>query len=377
MILHHNPARPSALPIFEALPGIADVVWGTVLRLEESRAPTNVLFTAPERGAGTSVLACATAIGLAQHQRVPVCLIETNVARPALARYLALGGPGLSDILDGRAELEDCLQHPRGCPGLLVLPAGTQRAPAAGEFTTPRMTSLLAQLEKRCHYLVVDSAPLLDHVGSRLLLQHADGVLLVLRARATRRSDAERAHDILVESGTPVLGSIFNDYRSRAHLGGNGRAHRWVERIDRHPPARLPPAVRPEIAANGAAHPSNGNPPSTNGNPPASNGSPPPSNGVHLIELPTPAPAATEAEHRHQVDILEQRIAKLTGLLEQTEADLRRIAGMKNIDLGIASVYRGAQGLQAEDEAQACKRALMQDIFEANLELKTAMALRH
>lgn len=370
MILHHNPAGSSALPIFEALPGIADVVWGTVLRLEDARAPTNVLFTAPERGAGTSVLACATAIGLAQHQRVSVCLIETNVARPALARYLALAGPGLSDILDGRAELEDCLQHPRGCPGLLVLPAGTPRAPAAGEFTTPRMTTLLAQLEKRCHYLVVDAAPLLDHVGSRLLLQHADGVLLVLRARATRRSDAERAHDILVESGTPVLGSIFNDYRSRAHLGGNGRAHRWVERIDRNPPDGLPPVARPESATNGAAHP-------TNGHPPASNGRPPPANGLHALELPAPTQPGSDAEHRHQIEILEQRIAKLTGLLEQTEADLRRIAGMKSIDLGIASIYRGAQGLQAEDEAQASKRALMQDIFEANLELKTAMALRH
>src|ERR1043165_1044351 len=104
-----NPVQPSALELLQSLPGIGDVVWATITRLASSRVTTNVLLTAAERDAGTTVLAAATAIGLAQHQRVPVCLIETNVRRPALARYLGLQGKGLSDILDGRAELEECL----------------------------------------------------------------------------------------------------------------------------------------------------------------------------------------------------------------------------------------------------------------------------
>ena len=348
-------ARPSALPLLAALPGIADVVWGTVLRLADARVPASVLFTAPEQGAGTSVLACATAIGLAQHQRVPVCLIETNVARPALAGYLDLEPAGLSDVLDGRAELEDCLQQPRGCPGLFVLPAGTPRAPVSGEFTTARMTSLLARLEQRCHYLVLDAAPLLDHVESRLLLRHVDGVLLVLRAGATRRNDAERAHDILVESGILVLGSIFNAYRSKAHLAGNGRVHRSIERIVHVPAVVLPALPRGESATNGAAHASN---------------------GAHPAGPPAPGGNGSEAAHLHQVAILEQRIAKLMHQLEQAESDLRRIAALKDVDLGIASIHRNVQGLPSEDQVQEFKRSLMQEIFKANLELKTAMARR-
>jgi hypothetical protein len=49
---------------------------------------------------------------------------------------------------------------------------------------------------------------------------------------------------------------------------------------------------------------------------------------------------------------------------------------MKNVDLGIASTYRSVQGLCAEDEASAFKRSLMREIFQANLELKTAIARR-
>jgi Mrp family chromosome partitioning ATPase len=389
MVPSKRNAKTSALRLLEDLPGIADVVWGTVTRLARARVPTNVLFTAPERSAGTSVLACATAIGLAQHQRVPVCLIETNLRRPALAGYLGLENAGLSDVLDGRVDLEDCLQEPCDCPGLLVLPAGTPRDPVPGEFTTERLTSILARLEQRCHYLVLDSAPLLEHVESRLLLRHADGVLLVLRARATRLSDAERAHDILVESGAPVLGSIFNSYKTRGLFAGSGRTNRPFEMAGRAewPRASVPPsaprgeaasvvigespAERKDLTAatNGdAIHANRGHFPT--------NGGPIPSNGGPAIELLAQAQNGSEESHLRQIDILERRIVKLTHQLEQTEADLLRLAAMKNIDLGIASIYRSVQGLSSEEAALALKRSLMQKIFQANLELKTAMA-RH
>src|SRR6185369_7737009 len=91
----------NALQLLEDLPGVAEVVWATVTRLANAHLQTSVLFTAVEKRAGTTVLASATAIGLARHQRVPVCLLETNIRHPALAGYFGLGTAGLSDILDG------------------------------------------------------------------------------------------------------------------------------------------------------------------------------------------------------------------------------------------------------------------------------------
>jgi len=369
-------AKADALRLLEELPGVADLVWATVTRLEHLRPPSRLMFTAAEKRAGTSVLAAATAIGLAQHQRVPVCLLETNVLRPALAGYLGLERAGLSDVLDGRAELDDCLQEPRGCAGLLVLTAGTPREPIAGELATARMATLLAALAQRCRYLVLDAPPVLEHVESRLLLRQVDAVLLVLRARSTRRADAERAHAILLESGTRVLGSIFNAYRPESLLGAAGgrvnRAFLRAVRAERPRPGVLevaapPVPIAPVRVLDGAPagngeHATNGEH-AGNGELPA-NGSP-----------PEPAEGST-AEHLRQIDLLQRRISKLTHLLEQTEAELRRIAALKDVDLGVASIYRSVQGLSAEAEAQALKRSLMQEIFQANLQLKTAMARR-
>ena len=351
-----HPVQPSTLELLQSLPGIGDVVWATITRLASSRVTTNVLLTAAERDAGTTVLAAATAIGLAQHQRVPVCLIETNVRRPALARYLGLQGQGLSDILDGRAELEQCLQVLPQCAGLSVLPAGSARAPLSGEFTTERMRAILRQLEQRSRFLVLDTAPLLDHVESRLLLDHADGVLLVLRARATRLADAERAFEILVESGAPVLGSIFNASTASGHFGGNGRMRHPFEK-DARAGRMVAPPLLPALL-NGA-----------HGN----------GNGRAALELEPHAPddARSQAAQQHQIAQLERRIAKLTGLLEQTESNLQRLAALKDVDPGIASLEHGASGPGAEDQARASKLALMQNIFQANLELKSAMARRH
>lgn len=357
--------RTGSLRLLEELPGIPDVVWAISTRLGGARSPTTVLFTAAEKRAGTSVLAAATAVGLAQHQRVSVALIETNVKRPALAGYLGLEGPGLSDVLDGRANLDDCVQELPECPGLLVLTAGTPRAAVSGEFTTDQVNSILAQLGQRCHYLVLDTAPVLDHVESRLLLRQADGVVLVLRARTTQRSDAERAHDILVESGATVLGSVFNDYRKEALFGDLGSADRAFQEAvraeRRRPSVRSSVGIgqRPVVAENLAAE--------TNGKSPSVNGG----NGY---ELPRPYANVAEAAHLRQIDLLERRIAKLSLQLKGTEANLRRIAAMKNVDLGIGSIYHGVQGLADEDEAREAKKTLLQAIFQANLELKAAMA---
>lgn len=79
---------------------------------------------------------------------------------------------------------------------------------------------------------------------------------------------------------------------------------------------------------------------------------------------------AKTAEHREEVRRFELRLAKLTQSLEVTEEELRRLAAMKNIDPGIASIYRTVQGLSADEENAKTKREMLAGIFEANLKLQ-------
>jgi diguanylate cyclase (GGDEF)-like protein len=75
-------------------------------------------------------------------------------------------------------------------------------------------------------------------------------------------------------------------------------------------------------------------------------------------------------EARARIDVLERRIAKLVHVLGVTEEELQRVAALKGIDLGIASIYRSVQGISSDATFRDQKLRMMRNIFEANLDLK-------
>lgn len=88
---------------------------------------------------------------------------------------------------------------------------------------------------------------------------------------------------------------------------------------------------------------------------------------AELYEERRKAVAAQMREHGRQVDMLERRISKLTSLLGVTEEELARVMAMKNIDAGVASIFKTVQGLSGDDASAAAKKAMMATIFEQNL----------
>jgi hypothetical protein len=82
------------------------------------------------------------------------------------------------------------------------------------------------------------------------------------------------------------------------------------------------------------------------------------------------AAAAQNRERDSQVDRLERRVTKLVESLAATEARLKEVAAMKNIDLGIASLYRVVQGLPEQEANRELKKHLMEVIFKANLDIQ-------
>jgi hypothetical protein len=83
-----------------------------------------------------------------------------------------------------------------------------------------------------------------------------------------------------------------------------------------------------------------------------------------------------DALARHRVEVagriaqLERRIAKLMKSLEQTEEVLSRVSAMKDLEIGIESIYRTVQGLGTDETDRERKLEMMKSIFEANLEIQ-------
>ncbi|HRV81176.1 MAG: diguanylate cyclase [Planctomycetes bacterium] len=89
---------------------------------------------------------------------------------------------------------------------------------------------------------------------------------------------------------------------------------------------------------------------------------------------PVPAPVGIEDDkeraYQREIDNLQRRIAKLTQSLGVTEQEILRLQSMKDVDEGIASLYRNVQGLGGDSARAELKKDLMSAIFKANLDLQ-------
>ncbi len=86
------------------------------------------------------------------------------------------------------------------------------------------------------------------------------------------------------------------------------------------------------------------------------------------------AVAAREAVRNREVELLERRIGKMTQALAENEARLAEAAALRDVDPGVPSIYREVQGLKMGANQYEKKRALMAEIFKANLALQKGIA---
>lgn len=84
--------------------------------------------------------------------------------------------------------------------------------------------------------------------------------------------------------------------------------------------------------------------------------------------------ASRMIESQKTIDQLERRVAKLTESLGLTEAELQRVAQMKNIDLGLSSIFRSVQGLAGGEAGAEVKKEMLKNIFESNMALRAQLA---
>ncbi len=197
------------------------------------------VITSADESEGKSTVAVNLASALAAIGS-RVILLEADMRRPTAAALLGLrrGGPGLSDMLVSSGELEECVMTVESEPGLFVIPSGTVPPNSADLLSAGRMAEVLGMARDAADFVIVDSPPLLPVADTRVLLRLSgvDGVILIGRARVTRRDRIRGASRLLAQSGRRVFGLVVTDVKitsssSYYHYGydepeppSNGRA---------------------------------------------------------------------------------------------------------------------------------------------------------
>lgn len=80
-------------------------------------------------------------------------------------------------------------------------------------------------------------------------------------------------------------------------------------------------------------------------------------------------PRRTEAEVQAEIRLLEGRVVELRRMLDASEQELERMIQEKSADPGLASIYRGVQGLDPVARDYAKKKELLAVIYKANVDL--------
>lgn len=172
---------------------------------------------------GKSFVAANLAMSMARNSIHRILLIDGDLRRPTL--HTLIGAPnevGLSDYLEGSAEVMDILQANRDAEvkentgttalsNLTFIPSGKSTEHSTELVANGRMKSLIAAVTPCFDWIVIDAPPVLAVTDAVEIARAADAVLLVARAARTPYAVAQRAVSTLASSR--ILGFVLNDVK--------------------------------------------------------------------------------------------------------------------------------------------------------------------
>lgn len=182
---------------------------------------TNLLFMSPDQPfhslmvtsaaprEGKTFTAVSLAITLAQSGK-RVLLVDGDLRRPRVHKVFRMHPPvGLTSLLVGEATLDEVAVDTE-VPNLQVLPCGPIPPNPSELLHSQRATDVINLLRQRYDRVVWDSPPVTAVTDALVLGPQLDGVVLVCRARQTRRDQVSVVVRQLRTLGSKLVGVVLN-----------------------------------------------------------------------------------------------------------------------------------------------------------------------
>jgi capsular exopolysaccharide synthesis family protein len=208
-----NRARIAALERPEGVVADAYRSLRTALLLSSAGAPPKVMLVTsslPREGKTTTCI--NTAVVFAQKDR-RVLLVDADLRRADVSRSFDLSrNRGLSAALVGEDPRQFYVQQP-DLPGLEILPAGVRPPKPPDLLDSDRMRDLIAIWRKEFDHVIIDAPPVIGLSDAVILATMSDMVILVVRAKQSRRQDFSLAQEILDSVNANIGGAVINDFQ--------------------------------------------------------------------------------------------------------------------------------------------------------------------
>ena len=191
--------------------------------------PQVIAITSAGPSEGKSTVVSNLAVVLAEINR-RVLVIDADMRRPRLHAIFGVSNDdGLSELLNEKTAIVGrpipASVRETEAPGLYLLPSGQIANNASNLLYSPRLDELIAVCRQEFDTILIDTPPLLHLADARVLGRHCDTMILVARAGQTTRDAAIAARKKLQEDGTPILGTILNDWNPDSNGFGYGNKY--------------------------------------------------------------------------------------------------------------------------------------------------------
>lgn len=234
--IEDSPALPSQSPILEAVPAPDAADWAPskitfdkqarliphtadpivleryrmlrnkILLEREKRFFRSLVITSASPREGKTVTVINLGLIFAALSSLKVLVVDGDMRRGTLGTWMGIDPkhPGLTNLLDGSARMEDALIHVEDAP-LYILPRGNSQI---GDVQLSRFDACFKPLTKHFDLILVDTPPVNVISDVQTIATSCDAVLLVARAFATTTKSLEQAVEKL--QSYRMIGSVLN-----------------------------------------------------------------------------------------------------------------------------------------------------------------------
>jgi capsular exopolysaccharide synthesis family protein len=176
--------------------------------LEPGRGDRAFVITSSIESEGKSTTTANLAIALAD-AGARVILVDADLRRPKVDSYMGIeGAVGLTDLLIGRAELQDVIQR-WGRNQLYVLPAGRIPPNPSELLGSTQMFKVLEELKGAFDVVLFDAPPLLPVTDAAVLARSVGGAIVVVAAGRAHKQHLRGAIAALENVDAPVSGIVM------------------------------------------------------------------------------------------------------------------------------------------------------------------------
>lgn len=168
-----------------------------------------LMLTSTLHGEGKSTTAANLAVAMAYEGRRTL-LVDCDIRKGVMHEIFGLKqSPGVSDILDEKTT-QDCIIK-TSIKNLSVLPRGSNIPHPSELLGSEMMGRLMEDFRKEFDFLVFDAPPALNLPDVSILGKHMDGIMLVVQAERTQRSDVQNAASVVTNASGKLIGYVMTN----------------------------------------------------------------------------------------------------------------------------------------------------------------------